>query len=278
MKLKLSFLFVAILLSSCEFDNKKVEKPEIEVAEPIPNFVDYKVEVINKKYGPCQTDSLSSQCIDFSVEYPIVTGMISDLAIENINENIQSTIFDYAFISDKPEDFESLIEEMSGEYEGILKDIPDYKASWSMEVNSDIIYQDSLFISVASTIYSYTGGAHPNSYQVYRSYNLTNGKALSLSDILIPEFENTLNEAGEIEFRMLKEIPPSQSLKDKGFYFENGKFTLNDNFAIINNSLIFYFNPYEIAPYANGPTELELKLTDYVNLISDKGVLHDFKN
>ena len=43
-------------------------------------------------------------------------------------------------------------------------------------------------------------------------------------------------------------------------------------------SLLFYFNPYEIAPYALGGTLLELKLTDYVNLIKDGSVIEDLKN
>ncbi len=267
-----------LILVSCEFDNKKEAFKEDDSIEAIKQFVEYKIEVINEKYGPCLTDSLASQCIDFSIEYPVITGRLSNNVVQTINENIKENIFDYAFISDKPESFESLIREMSLEYSEILNDVDDYKTSWSLEINSDIIYQDSAFISIASTVYSYTGGAHPNSYQVYKSYDLSTGAPIGLSDILKAGYENALNQAGEIEFRMLKEVPPSIPLREKGFFFENGKFLLNENFAIINKSLVFYYNPYEIAPYSNGPTELELKLTDYVNWISDTGVLHDLKN
>lgn len=249
-----------------------------ETPAAISKYIDYEVETINGQSGPCVKDSLSNQCIEYNVEYPRITGMVTDLVMNKINENIKSNIFDYAFISDKPESFESLIKELSEEYTGILKDIPDYKASWSMEVNSDIIYQDTAFISVASTIFSYTGGAHPNAYQVYRSYDLATGNEITLADILKVGFENDINQSAEIEFRMLKEIPPNQALKDKGYFFENGKFELTPNFAIINRSLVFYYNPFEIAPYANGPTELELKLTDYVTLIKETGVLNAYKN
>ncbi|OEK06947.1 DUF3298 and DUF4163 domain-containing protein [Roseivirga misakiensis] len=273
----LTFL-AALSLSSCDFGSKSEQNLPIEVPDAIPSYVDYEVERLVGQKGPCATDSLSSQCLEYSVEYPKINGKVPAAVIEKINENIKFNIFEYAFISDKPDSFESLISELSTAYEDVLKDLPEYKASWSMEVNSDIIYQDSAFISVASTIYSYTGGAHPNAYQVYRSYDLATGDPIQLSDILSVGYERELNDAAEIEFRMLKEIPPSQALKVKGYYFENGKFELNDNFAIINKSLIFYFNPFEIAPYAVGPTELELKLTDYVKLIKDTGVLHAYKN
>ncbi|MFT6872902.1 MAG: hypothetical protein ACJAVN_001914 [Roseivirga sp.] len=278
MKKTFSLILLTVLICSCEFGEKKPAVKLEESPEAIPKFVNYKVESINEQSGPCQTDSLSNQCASFFVEYPIITGMLSPAATKRINENIKSSIFDYAFVSDKPENFQSLIEEISSEYTKILSEFPDYKASWSMEVNSDIIYQDSSYISVASTIFSYTGGAHPNAYQVYRSYDLQTGEPITLSDILIPGFEDQLNEMAEIEFRMLKEIPPSQALKVKGYFFEGDKFTLNDNFAIINKSLIFYFNQFEIAPYAVGPTELELKLTDYVNLVDAKGILNGLKN
>ena len=277
--LALALIFL-LLVASCEFgtQSEKQTQAKNEIPEAIPQYVDYRVEVINKKFGPCAQDSLSAQCANFVVEYPVITGKVVPEVIQAINENIKSNIFDYAFLSEKPETFESLIEEMSNEYAQVLKEFDDYSSSWSMEITSDIIYQDSAFISVATTIYSYTGGAHPNAYQVYRSYDLQNGQPLTLKDILKTGYEKPLNEAAEIEFRMLKEIPPSEALKEKGYFFENGSFALNDNFAIIYKSLIFYFNPYEIAPYANGPTELELKLTDYVDLIKENGVLHDLKN
>lgn len=278
MKKSLAILLLIIITTSCEFGEKTRPVVIEETPSAIPKFVEYKVETISKNYGPCETDSLSNQCAIFLVEYPVITGMMSESAIEKINQNIKSNIFDYAYVSEKPENFESLIEEISTEYAQIISDYPDYKAAWSMEVNSDILFQDSSFISVASTIFSYTGGAHPNSYQVYRSYDLSTGEPITLNDILLPGFEEELNQAAEIEFRMLKEIPPSQELEGKGYFFEDGKFALTENFAIINKSLIFYFNPYEIAAYANGPTELELKLTDYIQLVNEKGVLNAFKN
>jgi hypothetical protein len=35
---------------------------------------------------------------------------------------------------------------------------------------------------------------------------------------------------------------------------------LNDNFALTATGIVFYYNPYEIAAYAAGPTLLELPL------------------
>ena len=266
-----------LLLSACSFGEKARYSETIEEA-PKGTFVEYEIKALTERAGPCKEDSTQARCIDFRIDYPVITAGASAAVLETMNQSIQRSIFQYAFIDEQPDDFQSLINEISEEYESIANEFPDYESSWLLEVNSDIIFQDSAFISVASTIYSFTGGAHPNSSQVYRSYNLNTGEPIGLEDILEAGYELDLNEAAEVEFRMAKQIPPSRGLNEEGYYFEDNKFKLNNNFAIIEKSLLFYFNPYEIAPYALGATELELKLTDYVKLIKDGSVIEDLKN
>jgi hypothetical protein len=43
---------------------------------------------------------------------------------------------------------------------------------------------------------------------------------------------------------------------------------LNDNFAVAKRGIIFYFNSYEIAPYAMGPTELLIPYAKLSGIIS----------
>jgi hypothetical protein len=262
---------------ACEFgdkaqDNKKREEdPAFQGSS-----VAYEITKVEERGGPCVEDE-SRACVEVSIAYPYILEGADKHVLDSLNHNIQSTILDYAFFSERPDDFESLISEIQSEYESVNKDFPDYKTPWQLEISADIIYQDSLFISVASTIYSFTGGAHPNSSQVYRSYDLATGRAITLADLLEKGYEMDMNEAAELEFRMTKQIPPSRDLDDEGYFFEGNRFKLNNNFAIMNRSLLFYFNPYEIGPYSLGATELELKLTDYVKLIKDGSVIEDLK-
>lgn len=275
----LGLLSLLLLLTACEFGKKEsVTTPE--VVQPIPKatFVNYELKKIEEQKGPCVADGKGEKCLSIKIQYPVINNGASDEVLDSINQQIQHDILNYAFISEPKDDFKLLIEEMSQEYEKILDENEDYTSGWLLEISSDIIHQDSSFISTATTIFTFTGGAHPNSMQVYRSYDLSTGKALELSDILIEGYEDELNKLAEIEFRMDKKIPPSEPLSEQGYFFENGKFQLNSNFAIMSKSLLFYFNAYEIGPYSMGPTELELKLTDYVNLIKSSGVIRDLKN
>lgn len=274
---KFSLLLVLGLLA-CEFGDKgQISKEREEQPAFQGTSVEYEISTVEEGGGPCNNDD-GKTCVEVSISYPSILKGASEPVLDSLNRNIQSTILEYAFISEKPDNFESLITEIKKEYESVNKEFPNYNTPWQLEVSADIIYQDSLFISVASTIYSFTGGAHPNQYQVYRSYDLISGKELTLGDLLEKGFELDLNESAELEFRMAKRIPPSRDLDDEGYFFEGNRFKLNSNFAIMNKSLLFYFNPYEIGPYALGATELELKLTDYVKLIKNGSVIEDLKN
>ncbi len=274
----LVLILVIFGLHACSFGTKEKKTPQEEPIVEQQTFVVYEMESIDQKKGPCTIDESSQTCLTIRIDYPLINEGPTNEVLDTINSKIRKDIFNYAFINETPGSFEELIEEISTEYKDVITEFPDYKAAWSLEISSDIIYQTEKFISVATTIFSYTGGAHPNSSLVYKSYDLNSGKAIELEDILIDNYKDELYRSAEIEFRMNHEIPPSRSLSTAGFIFENDEFRLNNNFAIIDNSLVFYFNDYEIASYAQGPSELELKLTDYVNLIDENGVLNDLKN
>ena len=44
--------------------------------------------------------------------------------------------------------------------------------------------------------------------------------------------------------------------------FAKNSIKMNDNFAVIAEGVLFYFNPYEIASYAAGPTELLIPFSE----------------
>ena len=58
-----------------------------------------------------------------------------------------------------------------------------YGQGWLVEINSDILFQQNKYISIVSTIFTYTSGANPNNDQVYHSYNLKTGETIKLDDI-----------------------------------------------------------------------------------------------
>jgi hypothetical protein len=114
---------------------------------------------------------------------------------------------------------------------------------------------------------SYGGGAHPNRTLTYANFRPATAERIRLTGILKEGFAGPLNNVGERRFRELKGIGLDGDLKEANFRFPNDHFQLNDNFSIDADGLTFYgltfyFNNYEIASYADGPTKLFLPYTD----------------
>jgi hypothetical protein len=134
---------------------------------------------------------------------------------------------------------------------------------WSMDLSLSIDEAGS-YVNVTSSGWSYMGGAHGNGYVAYKHFDRETGRELSLMDFFTDI--DALNSIAEPHFRKLFDLNPTESLNDYGFWFENDKFSVNNNFTFTSESVVFYYNSYEIAPYSGGPTELEVPLNEIRHL------------
>ncbi len=103
--------------------------------------------------------------------------------------------------------------------------------------------------------YVYTGGAHGVSNRYFYNYDLQNGTLLKEEDIFIEGYEETL--ADILRHNLVAQNPETQVLDD--LYqteYDVEKIVPNNNFYYTEDGIIYVFNPYEIAPYAYGETEI----------------------
>ena len=96
-------------------------------------------------------------------------------------------------------------------------------------------------------------------------YDRNNGSLLSVEDVFSDVDE--LNVIGELYFRKMFDLSPNEDLGDAGFWFDNNQFSVNENFSFSNSVVTFHYNTYEIAPYANGPTDLEIPIREVKHLL-----------
>ncbi len=127
----------------------------------------------------------------------------------------------------------------------------EYPMLWEHEGES--LISDSLkdFVQVKQSCYTFTGGAHPNSFSVFSVISKKDGKTMQLKDLVgdVDQF----NAVAEKYFREAREIGPEVSLSEE-FWFENNVFACNNNFEITPEGIVFTFNSYEVAAYVYGPT------------------------
>lgn len=112
---------------------------------------------------------------------------------------------------------------------------------------------------------SYTGGAHGAYSTNYSVFDIKNKKLLKASDI----FEiNKLTEIAYDYFLTERGLSKNQVDIDKeGYWFNNNKFHLNDNFSLDSKSVTFLYNPYEITSYAEGQIIVEIPLRKLESVI-----------
>ncbi|MBM3921533.1 MAG: DUF3298 domain-containing protein [Sphingomonadales bacterium] len=129
--------------------------------------------------------------------------------------------------------------------------------NWYEENNNGLSHQTPNNICLYQSINGYYGGAHPMGGVAYMVYSLPDISPVKNWQSLFTDTLAILKIAEEI-FRKDNKLGPRTSLEKAGYWFSDNKFHLNDNFGLDAEGLFFYFNAYEIAPYAMGPTDVSL--------------------
>ena len=175
----------------------------------------------------------------------------------------------------KHQNIEALADSFLNDYDDFKKEYPDAAGGYEWIQELKVNQETPHLLLFTHTSYNYTGGAHGLQTTVYYNYAKTENKALKLEEIIKPNQYSNLVKVGEEIFRQNEKLPPAQSLGEN-YFFENGTFSLNDNFLITDKGLLFTYNPYEIKAYAYGTTDLLIPYEKIKNMINPKGVLADY--
>jgi hypothetical protein len=122
------------------------------------------------------------------------------------------------------------------------------------------LLSDENIFSYGMNRYVFQGGAHGLNTRNYFNFNLKNGKLITEADLFKPGTDSLLTELIKVriveERRENPELDPIVKLDDSDYWVEAIK--PNGNFYITDQSINYVFNPYEIAPYYMGQTEVTL--------------------
>lgn len=212
----------------------------------------------------CKADH--RDCVELDLSYPLLKNGPKP-GREKLNAEIRNFVFQQ--MDDTiAKDAEAWAANFLTDYQRDGKGSP----PWSENRQVKVVANTPQVFSLSFGADGYSGGAHGNSRIDYRSYDPKTGRRYGLGDWLKKGYEKPLQELGEKAFRKARGLPSDDSLDDFGFTFEDG-FKLNDNYAATSKGLVFYFNPYEIASYADGPTELTIPYSELKDWLLPKGPL-----
>lgn len=239
---------------------------------PAENNLKFELVKYEKQSDGC--DSLrNDNCAKIKIEFPQITSFGNEMVKEKINKSIAELYSKDILGGSESADFETMMKGFIDEYESFTQEFPDSYQSWFIEKTGDVKLNKGNIFSIDYLEYSFTGGAHPNTYVTFKNFNLSDGEEIKLDEIISEDKQQELTKIGEDEFRKLKDLAMEADLGQAGFWFENNKFYLNDNFLITDSSLVFYYNNYEITAYAFGPTELTIPFSRIKPLIGEKKLL-----
>lgn len=256
-------LVLLLLVVACQTDPADQETAVYSQAD---QAIKIEQRAFEKESTYCQQDS--THCMRIRASYPyLITGpspiiqAINDTIAYHLKSNLAVFAVDQSELAGS---LDSISEAYIQEFEQLMQETPDYPFAWEIEVEGSVLHQSAKVLSVALNAYSYTGGAHPNIFLDLINFDLSNGKKLNLTDIFTDEIK--LRALVERKFREVREIGPSISIADAGFFWGDS-FSLPQNFALQEEGVYFYYNPYEAAAYALGATEFTIPYEDLKEVI-----------
>jgi hypothetical protein len=267
----LSLLFISFLLftaASCTTKNPEVTgKKDKPVENQAKDTISFEKKSLMKTYNGCNPDT--GECTYIKFDYELMkTGSL----MNTFNKAILDSISIFMNVSETPvvQPVEKIAESFIESYKTFIKENSDYQISWFSEVIGKVIYQNSKIISYQVSRIDFEGGAHPNSYLDYYIFSIAENRILKYNDIIKPGSEDKISELITKRLKEMHKLKENESLEKAGFWEKNIK--LNDTFVVTKEGLEFYYNNYEIAPYALGPTAVQLKWEELGDLILQSGL------
>lgn len=133
----------------------------------------------------------------------------------------------------------------------------EYQISTTLEAG-----RDSNVWNYTAVNFQYTGGAHPNTYAKYLNFDAKTGKKLTADEVFAKNGEAKICSLilqkliEDVNKKMETDtITSVERLQSVGILLDTDIY-IPENFLLGKDGVTFYYNHYEIAPYAAGDFSL----------------------
>ncbi|MDC8000925.1 DUF4163 domain-containing protein [Aequorivita todarodis] len=204
----------------------------------------------------------NSKCPEVTINYVEVFG---DAKVsEKINKKIKNFIFASLLMGEDCIPTAKTIQEAATgfieAYNADKAQFPDMAGEYFAEISVNEIYTSKAHLCFEMRQYLFTGGAHGYGTTSFLNIDPKTGEELTSKELFKNSTEFTA--FAEKKFRAQQKIAKDQSINDNGFWFENDRFYLPESVGFTQDSLIFVYNQYDIASYADGPIELKIAMKE----------------
>ena len=237
-----------------------------------------------KKYFLSNDTSKGALSVDVEVEIP--SAFVDKQVLNTIRATIVTNLFGDEYVSHSNDSLVSLFtKDLLTEYKEnnkpLLSELDStnrYNFDNEHVVSGFSLLSDKKIYVYGIDRYVYMGGAHGLETRNYYNFDLKTGKTLTEKDLFKSNYESELSEI--IKKRIVEEskemkettdTEPILSLEDTDFWSDSIK--PNGNFYITDESVNYVFNPYEIAPYYMGQTEVTIPFNRLKNILKPNSII-----
>jgi len=237
-----------------------------------------------KKYFLSNDTSKGALSVDVEVEIP--SAFVDKQVLNTIRATIVTNLFGDEYVSHSNDSLVSLFtKDLLTEYKEnnkpLLSELDStnrYNFDNEHVVSGFSLLSDKKIYVYGIDRYVYMGGTHGLETRNYYNFDLKTGKTLTEKDLFKSNYESELSEI--IKKRIVEEskemkettdTEPILSLEDTDFWSDSIK--PNGNFYITDESVNYVFNPYEIAPYYMGQTEVTIPFNRLKNILKPNSII-----
>ena len=139
---------------------------------------------------------------------------------------------------------------------------------WALAVDFESYAFSETIISYNFSVYQYTGGAHGNTFFATFIFDLENERVLGFDDLFL-EGVNPLETIAPIVQTSLEEqladYDPDLEWIAEGTGMNPDNYL---NVVVSEDSVIFFFPPYQVGPYAFGPQQVSVPLSELNGILA----------
>lgn len=227
------------------------------------------VKMEHFEFKKCLKDSL---CASMNFTFPVLEGGPNPVATKTINDSIASFVAMLAYDGRKLPvktalDSASILlyDMMAMQY----KELPDYTIGYTAELKSTVLLKNAKYFSISLDNYSFAGGAHGNYGTALNTFDLNTGKYIELTEIIADT--SAIRPMLEKAFVAQKKQDSGEDLKLEDLLFPDFKqLPMPLQWCVVQDGVRFIYNPYEVAAYAIGQTDILLRWEELGNLADRK--------
>lgn len=239
---KILFILLVIILVGCSSNNNDFFETK-----------SYSCEIVKEDFN---------LHFEFTGEIELPTEKIGD-SYKLLQNNILSALFGSEFANYPTKKVLQIYADSSFvEYEKVYEEIyennpiePTDTFNFITDVKGKVLYCDSNILSYQRELYTYAGGAHGMNTKINYVFDIKTGEQLTEEDIFEQGFER---KVGKLLDEKAKALRAEGLLPEENEFYNDWYIEPNGNFALTDSSIIYTFNPYEIAPYCYGIIDIEI--------------------